>query len=181
MSKLTYLRNLIKDTISSKNYDSFNLKQLFIEFFSCVEKTAILPWTYNAHLLLQNSVFNETDYLIGREREEVPIYGQHWGYFFDEFKVIVRTELDVLIRQDEKTRLPKLVLSGFQKRMIRDKSDRYNWSYYTRIFENLEKTELKEEINYDDTCEINIYQATLADFLLYKDLLEEICNKIESN
>lgn len=212
MSRLSLLTDLIKDSLAAESYDTHSLKILFKEYFYCVRNS--LP-TKNEQrgvislpLKCTISSFNENDYEVGTKREGIEIYAHHWGCFHTNFYVKATTELDIIIRVNQKTNGRTLSLSGFQKRRvldanrlkedIRGKDIKYviseiedeliknlkhfkeEWTYYTRVFENLDKIEIKQHINNDESCEISIEDATLADFLLFKDDLDYINNFVEN-
>jgi hypothetical protein len=200
------LKNEIDERIKGEVYDLYSLKALFLEFFKEVENRFDME-KYDRRcmsipLIWKRSTFNENDYKVSkREDLQIEIDASHWGYFITNFYVNNRIDLDLLCIKDKKTGKKRLFLGGFQKRFVLD-SDRLNddgsekyeeikcaedlyrykeeWTYYSRVFENQEKTELKEHIDNDDSCSMYIEDATLSDFLLFKDFLEHICLNIEN-
>lgn len=178
---------LIEETMKHDNYDIHNLKSLFESFFHSIRNSYWGDKNSSASINVYmrenpiDSAFNETDYRVATEREDLKqrIYADHWGWFITNFKVRARLDLDILFRKDDKGDTT-LTLSGFQKRMVRDKEETgASWTYYSHVFENHEKTEVMHQIDNDETCEVTIEEATLSDFLLFKDKLAQICDSVD--
>ncbi len=131
-----------------------------------------------------------------------------WKDYFNDYFVDCRITLDVLIYKNTETKDQSLFLSGFQKRFVRDsirkkeiikkepfdflienhtldkfieelKKYRHEWTFYAHVFENQDKREIHQHIDNDESCEIEYKQATLADFMLFKDHIDTIVRFFE--